>query len=132
MENSNGFLVWGNIKRISFPLSTQFMSQNNPVKKLIVSLKKIRTERYRLKKKKTNIKMILLFVCVFAQQLSHVLLFATLGTVARQALLSQPSPAENTGLGCYDLLQGIFLTQGSKLCLLCLLCSLHCRWILTH
>ena len=38
------------------------------------------------------------------------------------------SPGKNTGIGCYALLQGIFLTQGSNLCLLCLLhwqvCSL--------
>jgi len=38
------------------------------------------------------------------------------------------SPCKNTGVGCHVLLQGIFLTQGSNLCLLCLLnweaCSL--------
>ena len=28
---------------------------------------------------------------------------------------------KNTGVGCHALLQGIFLTQGSNLCLLCLL-----------
>ena len=31
------------------------------------------------------------------------------------------SPGKNTGVGCHALLQGIFLTQGSKLHLLCLL-----------
>ena len=31
------------------------------------------------------------------------------------------SPGKNTGIGCHALLQGIFLTQGSNLCLLCLL-----------
>ena len=36
-------------------------------------------------------------------------------------------PGKNTGVGCHFLLQGIFLTQGSNLSLLCLL---HCRWIL--
>ena len=36
-------------------------------------------------------------------------------------------PSKNTGVGCYALLQGIFRTQGLNLCLLCLL---HCRWIL--
>ena len=30
-------------------------------------------------------------------------------------------PGRNTGVGCYFLLQGIFLTQGLNLCLLCLL-----------
>ena len=28
------------------------------------------------------------------------------------------SPGKNTGVGCHALLQGIFLTQGSNLCLL--------------
>ena len=45
--------------------------------------------------------------------LSHfccVLLFATPWTVARQAPLWD-SPGKNTGVGCYSLLQGIFLTQ---------------------
>ena len=36
-------------------------------------------------------------------------------------------PSKNTGVGCHALLQGIFLTQESNPCLLCLL---HCRWIL--
>ena len=30
-------------------------------------------------------------------------------------------PGKNIGVGCYALLQGIFPTQGSNLCLLCLL-----------
>ena len=42
-------------------------------------------------------------------------------TVARQAPLSMDSPGRNTGVGCHFLLQGIFPTQGSNLCLLCLL-----------
>ena len=37
------------------------------------------------------------------------------------------SPGKNTGVGCHDLLQGIFLIQESNPCLLCLL---HCRWTL--
>ena len=37
------------------------------------------------------------------------------------------SPGKNTGLGCYALLQGSFLTQGLNTCLLHLL---HCRQIL--
>ena len=51
---------------------------------------------------------------------SHVRLFATLWTVDRQAP-SMDSPGKNTGVGCYALLQGIFLTQGSNPYLLCLL-----------
>ena len=31
------------------------------------------------------------------------------------------SPGKNTGVGCHFLLQEIFLTQGSNMCLLCLL-----------
>ena len=38
-------------------------------------------------------------------------------------------PGKNTGAGCHFLLQGIFLTQGSKLHLLCFL---HLRQILHH
>ena len=34
---------------------------------------------------------------------------------------------KDTGVGCHFLLEGIFPTQGSNPCLLCLL---HCRWIL--
>ena len=39
------------------------------------------------------------------------------------------SPGKNTGVGCHDLLQGIFPTQGLKLGLL-QWWSLHSRWIL--
>ena len=42
---------------------------------------------------------------------------ATPGTAAHRALLSTGSPGRNTGVGCHALLQGIFLTQGSNLCL---------------
>ena len=46
---------------------------------------------------------------------------ATPWTVARQAPLSWDSPGKKTGVSCHFLLQGIFLTQGSNLHLLCLL-----------
>ena len=36
-------------------------------------------------------------------------------------LCSWTFPGKNTGVGCHFLLQGIFLTQGWNLCLLCLL-----------
>ena len=53
--------------------------------------------------------------------------FATPYTVARQALLSVwNSPGKNTGVGVHFFLQGIFLTQGSNLCLL------HCSQILYY
>ena len=39
-------------------------------------------------------------------------------TVAHQAPLSVDFPGKNTGVGCCFLLWGIFLTQGSNLCVL--------------
>ena len=51
---------------------------------------------------------------------SHVQLFATPWTITDQASLSMDSLGKNTEVGCQFLLQGIFLTQGSNLCLLCL------------
>ena len=45
----------------------------------------------------------------------------TLWTAARQAPLLWDSPGKNAGVGCQDLSQVIFLTQGSNLSLLCLL-----------
>ena len=44
-----------------------------------------------------------------------------LWTVALQAPLSWGTPGTNTGVRCRALLQGIFLTQGLNLHLLCLL-----------
>ena len=63
-------------------------------------------------------------VCVCMHVLSHfgcVRLFVNQCTVACQAPLSMDFPGKNTGVGCHSLLQGIFPTQGSNLCLLCLL-----------
>ena len=53
--------------------------------------------------------------------LSHGWLFATPWTVAPWAPLSMYFPGKNTGVGCHFLLQVIFLTQGSNVCLLCFL-----------
>ena len=52
---------------------------------------------------------------------SHVLLFVTPRTVAWQAPLSMGFSKQEYWSGCHALLQGIFLTQGSDLRLLCLL-----------
>ena len=46
------------------------------------------------------------------EPLSHVRLFATPWTTARQAPFLWASPGKNTGVGCHFLLQGIFPTQG--------------------
>ena len=45
---------------------------------------------------------------------SRVQLFATLWTVAHQALCPWDSPGKNTGEDCHVLPQGIFLTQESN------------------
>ena len=60
---------------------------------------------------------------------SHVRLTVTLWTVAHQAPLSIEFSRQKIGVGCHALLQRIFLTHESNPCLLCLL---HCRWILYH
>ena len=46
--------------------------------------------------------------------LSLVRLFLTPWTIASQALLSMGFPGKNIAVGCYFLLQGIFLTQGAN------------------
>ena len=56
-------------------------------------------------------------VCV----LSHVQLFAAPWTVACLLFCPWNYLDKNTGEGCHSLLQGIFLTQGLNLHLLCLL-----------
>ena len=65
-------------------------------------------------------------VCVCVCACVHVLscfsrgfqLFATLWIIAHQTSQSMGSLGKNTGVGCCALLQGVFLTQGSNLCLL--------------
>ena len=57
--------------------------------------------------------------CVY--MVSHVWLFATPWTVAHQASLSMNFSRQEYWSGCHFLLQGIFLTQGSKPHLVCLL-----------
>ena len=52
---------------------------------------------------------------------SRIWLFATLWTVACQVSLSTEFFRQEYWRGCHALLQGIFLTQGSNLCLLHLL-----------
>ena len=60
--------------------------------------------------------------CVFLlSYLSCVWLCATLWTLVARLFCPRDSPAMNTGVGCYALLQDIFPTQRSNLCLLCLL-----------
>ena len=81
-------------------------------------------------------------VCVRApNRFSPHQLFVTLWTVAHQALLSMGFFRQKYWNGCHALLQGIFMTQGSNLHLLCLLHwqgaslshfihALFCQWTL--
>ena len=49
---------------------------------------------------------------------SHVRFFAVPWTVASQLFSPCDSPGKNTAVDCHALVQGIFLPQGWKLCLL--------------
>ena len=60
-------------------------------------------------------------MCVCAQPLSRVPLFAIPWTVACQALVSMGFSGKNTVVGYHALLQGIFPTQRLNPCLLRLL-----------
>ena len=55
--------------------------------------------------------------------LNLIWLFETPWRAAPRLLCPWDFPGKNTGVGCHSLLQGIFLAQGSNLCLL------HCRRI---
>ena len=65
----------------------------------------------------------ILHVCMLSC-FSHVQVFVTLWTALCQVRPSMQFSIKNTGVGGHSLLQGIFLTQGLNLCLLCLL---HCQ-----
>ena len=65
----------------------------------------------------------ILHVCMLGC-FSGVQLFVTLWTAPCQTPPSMRFSSKNTGVGCHSLLQGIFLTQGLNLGLLCLL---HCQ-----
>ena len=59
-------------------------------------------------------------ICMLSH-FNHVRLCVTLWTIACQAPLSMEFSRKNTWVGCHAFLQGIFPTQGSNNCLLCLL-----------
>ena len=58
--------------------------------------------------------MLLLLLSCF----SHVRLCVTPGPQPTRLLCPRDSPSKNTGVRCQALLQGVFLTQASKLSLL--------------
>ena len=55
-----------------------------------------------------------MYICVHAQSLSHVQLFAT-HRLKPARLCPWNFPGKNTGVSCHFVLQGIFLTQRSNL-----------------
>ena len=59
-----------------------------------------------------------IIIVVITELLSCVLIFVTLWTVAHQDPLPMDFPGNDTGVGCYFLLQGIFPTQEPNMCLL--------------
>ena len=62
------------------------------------------------------------FMCTcIVSWFSHVWLFETLWTVAHLAPLPMAFSRQDTRVGCYFLLLGIFPTQGLNSCLLCFL-----------
>ena len=62
-----------------------------------------------------------IIICMLLSRFRCVWLFVTLGTIACQAPLPLGFSRQEYGVGHHALLQGIFLTQGSNICLLCLL-----------
>ena len=78
-----------------------------------------------LKEKKTNIECYYLYMYVCSVASDSLQLRGL--CVAHQAPLSMEFSRQEYWRGCHFLLQGIFRTQGSNPCLLCLL---HCRQIL--
>ena len=64
-------------------------------------------------------------LCVLSQ--SCLTLLWPFGQKPARLLCPWDSPGKNTRVGSHAFFQGIILTQGSNPCLLCLL---HCRWIL--
>ena len=63
------------------------------------------------------------FILPLSNSLEYVLSHFSHARLSATARLLCPwdSPGKKTGVGCHALLQGIILTQGSNLCLLCLL-----------
>ena len=73
-----------------------------------------------LKRERCNITL----GCSYARVLSRSVVSDSLwpcGLEPTRLLCPWDSPGKNTGVGCHALLQGLFLTQGLKLRLLCLL-----------
>ena len=86
-------------------LFTLLMGYLNSFIPSLTDLEKNRIQRPRL----DNV----LYLCVRVE-LSRIQLFATPWSVAGQAPLSMEFSRQDTGVGCYGLLQGIFPIQGSN------------------
>ena len=102
-------------------VSSIMLKQQNEKKK---SLKKIANFRSVSDWQKTCQRFpppwhLILYVC--AQWLQPYPTLQNRGRQPARILCPWDSPAKNAGVGCHALLQGIFPTQGSNPCLLCLL-----------
>ena len=71
-------------------------------------------------------------LCIYAKSLQSCLTLRPCRLQPARLLCPWDSPGKNTGVGCHALLQGIFLTQGSTLCLLHLLPCPPDRRVLYH
>ena len=78
------------------------------------------SKHWRRGQRKERIVVTFLHACMLSC-FSHDQFFATLWTVAYSLLCPCAFSGKNTGIGCHFLLQGIFPTQESNLCLLCFL-----------
>ena len=77
--------------------------------------------------KTVSLNLLKTLVCMLSC-FSRVRLYAIPWTVPGQVPLSMGFSSKNTGVGCHVLLQGIFPTQGSNPCLLCLLHWQEVKW----
>ena len=139
-RNSFGRGVWSNIQCNTYSSHAKiFGTQLNQTSRNLLD-DKTKNSRDKYGFKQSSVQDLKCYhqysVLFFPFQFSYSLLLLCLVTKLCLTLLQphelQPTrlfcswnfPGKHTGVGCHFLLQGIFLTQESNLCLL------HCRWFL--
>ena len=111
------FVAYLILKSVSNIMLKQQNEKKKSLKKLLI-LDQFRIDR-ELVRDPPTLTPYSLCVCSVASAVSHSL--QTRGRQPAKFLCPRHSPAKNAGVGCHALLQGIFPTQGSNPCLLCLL-----------